>query len=78
MTRTRFTLHSRSYYWLVVMITPTALLTFTAIDYQGDDIALERAAWSALGILIGIAIAEALWHFRGIRPPRAMYPRRGR
>ena len=70
-----FTLHSRSYYWLVVMITPTALLTFTAIDYQGDDIALERAAWSALGILVGLAIAEAFWHLKGVLPQRAMYPR---
>jgi Fusaric acid resistance protein-like len=73
-----FTLHSRSYYWLVVMITPTALLTFTAIDYQGDEIALERAAWSALGILVGLAIAEAVWRFNGIRPPRGLYPRHGR
>jgi hypothetical protein len=72
-----FTLHSRSYYWLVVMITPTALLTFTAIDYQGDDIALERAAWSALGILIGIAIAEALWRFSELLPQRGMYQREG-
>jgi uncharacterized membrane protein YccC len=69
-----FTLHSRSYYWLVVMITPTALLTFTAIDYQGDDIALERAAWSAFGILVGLAIAEALWRFKGVRPPRGLDP----
>ena len=70
-----FTLHSRSYYWLVVMITPTALLTFTAIDYQGDDLALERAAWSALGILVGLAIAEALWHFKGVPLPRGVDPR---
>jgi uncharacterized membrane protein YccC len=70
-----YALHSRSYFWLVVMITPTALLTFTAIDYTGDDIALERAAWSALGILAGLAIAEALWHFKGVLPPRGMYPR---
>jgi hypothetical protein len=67
-----FTLHSRSYYWLVVMITPTALLTFTAIDFQGDDIALERAAWSALGILVGLAIAEAVWQLMRLRPPRGM------
>jgi hypothetical protein len=67
-----FTLHSRSYYWLVVMITPTALLTFTAIDYQGDDIALERAAWSALGILAGLAIAEVFWRFAGRLPPRGV------
>jgi hypothetical protein len=54
------------------MITPTALLTFTAIDFQGDDIALERAAWSALGILVGLAIAEAVWQLMRLRPPRGM------
>ena len=70
-----FTLHARSYFWLVVMITPAALLTFTAIDYTGDEIALERAAWSAVGILAGLAIAEAFWRLKGIRPPRGMYPR---
>jgi hypothetical protein len=56
-----FALHSRGYFWLVVMITPTALLALSAVDYQGDAVALERAAWSALGILVGLAIAELFW-----------------
>jgi uncharacterized membrane protein YccC len=56
-----FALHSRGYFWLVVLITPTALLTLSAVDYQGDAVALERAAWSALGILLGLTIAELLW-----------------
>jgi hypothetical protein len=56
-----FALHSRGYFWLVVMITPTALLTLSAVDYQGDAVALERAAWSALGIVVGLAIAELFW-----------------
>ncbi|HEX2125786.1 MAG TPA: FUSC family protein [Thermoleophilaceae bacterium] len=63
-----FALHSRGYFWLVVLITPTALLTLSAVDYQGDAVALERAAWSALGILLGLAIAELLWRLAPHRP----------
>jgi hypothetical protein len=62
-----FALHSRGYFWLVVLITPTALLTISAVDYQGDAVALERAAWSAVGIVLGLAIAELL---RPRRRPR--------
>ena len=46
-----FALFSRGYFWLVVLLTPTALLTLGAVDYQGDSDALQRAAWSALGIV---------------------------
>jgi Fusaric acid resistance protein-like len=56
-----FALHSRGYFWLVVLITPTALLTVSAVDYQGVWVALERAAWSALGIVLGLLIAELCW-----------------
>jgi hypothetical protein len=37
------------------------LLTVSAVDYQGGAVALERAAWSALGIVLGLAIAQLLW-----------------
>lgn len=56
-----FALFSRGYFWLVVLLTPTALLTLGAVDYQGDSAALERAAWSALGIVLGLAVAELWW-----------------
>jgi hypothetical protein len=56
-----FALYARGYFWLVVMITPTALLALSAVDYQGDAVALERAAWSAVGIVVGLAIAELFW-----------------
>jgi hypothetical protein len=68
-----FALSSRGYFWLVVLLTPTALLTISAVDYQGDAVALERAAWSALGIVLGLALAELLWrlppHRAGAVPP---------
>jgi Fusaric acid resistance protein-like len=63
-----FALHSRGYFWLVVLLTPAVLLTLSAVDYQGDAVALERAAWSALGIMIGLAIAELLWRLAPHRP----------
>jgi Fusaric acid resistance protein-like len=56
-----FTLFARGYFWLVVLITPTALLTLSAVDYQGDAVAIERGAWSALGIVLGLAVGELLW-----------------
>jgi hypothetical protein len=73
-----FALQARGYFWLVVMLTPTALLTISAVDYQGDAVALERAGWSALGIVIGLALAEVAWRLpphRGIRRPAG--PRAG-
>jgi hypothetical protein len=56
-----FSLFARGYFWLVVLITPTALLTVSAVDYQGVGVALQRAGWSALGILVGLAVAELWW-----------------
>jgi uncharacterized membrane protein YccC len=65
-----FALHSRGYFWLVVLLTPAALLTLSAVDYQGDAVALERAAWSVLGIVLGLAVAELLWRLPH-HPPHA-------
>jgi hypothetical protein len=56
-----FALLARSYFWLVVLLTPTALLTISTVDYQGDAIAAERAGWSALGIVLSVVIAGRLW-----------------
>jgi hypothetical protein len=56
-----FALFARGYFWLVVLLTPTALLTVSAVDYQGVAVAVERAGWSALGIVLGLAIAELCW-----------------
>ena len=56
-----FALFARGYFWLVVLLTPTALLTVSAVDYQGVAVALERAGWTALGIALGLAIGELGW-----------------
>ncbi len=63
-----FTLFSRGYFWLVVFLTPTALLTVSAVDYQGVAVAIERAAWSALGIAIGLAVSELVWRLAPHQP----------
>ena len=56
-----FALFARGYFWLVVLLTPTALLTVSAVDYEGFAVAVQRAGWSALGIVIGLGIAELCW-----------------
>lgn len=63
-----FALFSRGYFWLVVLLTPTALLTISAVDYQGAGIALVRAGTSALGIVLGLAIGELVWRLAPRRP----------
>ena len=65
-----FSLFARGYFWLVVLITPTALLTVSAVDYQGVGVALQRAGWSALGILVGLAVAELWWRLEPHVPAR--------
>jgi hypothetical protein len=56
-----FAVFARGYFWLVVLLTPTALLTISAVDYQGVAVALERVGWSALGVVAGLAIGELGW-----------------
>lgn len=68
-----FALFARGYFWLVVLLTPTALLTISAVDYEGVGIALQRAGWSAVGIFAGLAIGELVWrlapHLPSVRRP---------
>ena len=56
-----FALDQRGYFWLVALITPTALFMLSSVDFQGDEIGLERVADSSLGILIGLAFGEIAW-----------------
>jgi Fusaric acid resistance protein-like len=80
-----FALYARGYFWLVVLLTPTALLTVSAVDYQGVAVAAERAGWSALGIVLGLAVvalfrsaataAESAPATAAASPPRGPGPR---
>jgi hypothetical protein len=57
-----YALDARGYFWLVVTLTPTALLMLAVVDFQGDDVVLERVGNSVLGIAIGLLIGEvAFW-----------------
>lgn len=73
-----YALFARGYFWLVVLLTPTALLTTSAVAWEGAEIALQRASWSAVGILIGLAIGELVWqlapHLPSLRRPRSWQP----
>ena len=46
-------LFARGYFWLVVLLTPTALLALSAVDDQGVEVAVQRVGWTALGIALG-------------------------
>jgi hypothetical protein len=53
-----YALRERGYFWLVVMITPTALLMLSAVDFEGDTVAFDRVTNSLIGIVIGLLLAE--------------------
>jgi len=69
-----FAVLARGYFWLVVMLTPTALLTINAVDDQGVADALQRAGWSAAGILLGLAVGELCWRLAPHVPQDAAAP----
>jgi hypothetical protein len=64
-----FALDERGYFWLVVMLTPTALLMLSIVDFQGFEEGVQRTLNSGLGIVIGLVFAETI--VRIGRPARA-------
>jgi Fusaric acid resistance protein-like len=61
---TLYALRERGYFWLVVLLTPTVLLMISAVDFEGDTVAVDRVANSALGIVLGLAVGEVALHLR--------------
>jgi hypothetical protein len=53
-----FAMDERGYFWLVVLLTPSVLLMISAVDFEGDRLALDRLAYTMLGILIGLILGE--------------------
>jgi hypothetical protein len=53
-----YAVKERGYFWLVVLLTPTALLMLSAVDFQGEEVAFDRVADSMIGIVIGLAFGE--------------------
>ena len=41
-----------------MLLTPTVLLMISAVNFEGDTVAVDRVADSMLGILIGLAVGE--------------------
>jgi Fusaric acid resistance protein-like len=62
-----YALDRRGYFWLVVLLTPTVLFMLSAVDFQGDDVALDRVLNSSLGLVIGLVIGEAVWQLAALR-----------
>ncbi len=56
-----FGLDERGYFWLVVMLTPTALLMLSIADFQGFEVGVQRTLDSGLGIILGLVIGETAW-----------------
>jgi len=56
-----FALSERGYFWLVVMLTPTALMMLSIADFQGYEVGVQRTLNSALGIVLGLVIGETAW-----------------
>jgi hypothetical protein len=55
-----FTLDERGYFWLVVWLTPTALLMLSLVDFQGFEVGVQRTLNSGLGIVLGLVFAETI------------------
>jgi len=53
-----YALQERGYFWLVVLVTPAALLMLSAVHFQGDTVAFDRVVDSLIGIVIGLGFAE--------------------
>jgi hypothetical protein len=53
-----YALRERGYFWLVVLLTPTALFMLSAVAFQGEAVAFDRVADSMIGIILGLAFGE--------------------
>jgi hypothetical protein len=53
-----YALDERGYFWLVVLLTPTVLMMISAVDFEGDTVALDRVGDTMLGIVIGLVFGE--------------------
>ncbi len=66
-----FALRQRSYHWFVTLLTPTALLMISTVDFEGSDIAVERVIDTAIGLMVALAV------LRVVAPARPGRARRG-
>ena len=70
-----FALRERSYHWLVMLLTPTALLMISSVFYSGVGITEYRVLNTVLGIAIALAATWLLWGKDEIgKPPPPLTP----
>lgn len=71
-----FAMRERSYHWLVMLLTPTALLMVSSVFYSGVGLTGYRVLNTVLGILIALAASWLLWGKDEIgEPPPPLEPR---
>ena len=64
-----FALRDRSYYWFVMLLTPTALLMLSTVEFSGWHIALTRIVNTAVGIVIAVVAIDVSARIGARRSP---------
>jgi hypothetical protein len=59
-----FALKERGYFWLTMLLTPTALLMTSTVRFYGWDIAIARLVNTGIGLLIALTIIEVVHRHR--------------
>jgi hypothetical protein len=59
-----FALKERGYFWLTMLLTPTALLMTSTVRFYGWGIAITRLVNTGIGLLIALAVIEVVDHRR--------------
>ena len=59
-----FALKERGYFWLTMLLTPTALLMTSTVRFYGWDIAVTRLVNTSIGLVIAVAVIEVVGHLR--------------
>ncbi len=59
-----FALKERGYFWLTMLLTPTALLMTSTVRFYGWGIAITRLVNTGIGIVIALTVIEVVHHQR--------------
>ena len=60
-----FALKERGYFWLTMLLTPTALLMTSTVRFYGWDISITRLVNTAIGLVIAVAVIEVAGRLEG-------------
>lgn len=63
-----FALKERGYFWLTMLLTPTALLMTSTVRFYGWGVAVTRLINTLIGLVIAVAVIEVVGHFRTAKP----------